>query len=320
MLRIIRCEKIIFLFIFVCVFDCFGQSSTVIVNQAPTKNIFFYERTKYLYPNRKYHHYLQSEVGFKTDTINVLNNSPSVLIFQESTETTIPIILFPDDTLKVSIDFLGKLVFGGTREKEWRIMKNLVSSQSFIEPYLFNRTFKIWRDVQNNLDLIRKNEMDLIKEFKEKSILSEKYIAYLEKERNYQWMSSLLIHRNKSFKDIPLPPQVTSMKNGLMKDTLNYSSIFRMPALYSLIQAECSCYSNNIFPNPQEFTVLFDYICERYSGMLRSQLLLNILYEQVVITQNYVGNESFYEEFLNKFYQLCTDEDYVNFIKGFLKK
>lgn len=315
-----RCEKIIFLLIFVYAFDCFGQSSTVIVNLALTKSIFFYERTKYLYPNRKYHHYLQSEAKFKTDTINVLNNSPSVLIFQENNEAIIPVILFPNDTLKVSVDFLGKLIFGGNREKEWQIMKSLVSSHSFVEPYLINRNFKIWKDLQSNLDLIRKNEMDLIKEFKEKSILSEKYVAYLEKERTYQWMSSLLIHRNKSFKDIPLPLQVTSIKNELMKDTLNYSSLFRISALYSLTQAECSCYSSNIFPNPQEFTVLFDYICERYSGMLRSQLLLNILYEQIVITQNYVGNELFYEKFLNKFYQLCTDEDYVNFVKGFLKK
>ncbi|MBB3837252.1 hypothetical protein FHS57_001246 [Runella defluvii] len=250
----------------------------------------------------------------------MLNNSPSVLIFQENNEAIIPIILFPNDTLNVSIDIFGKLVFEGTNVNEWKIMKKLVSSQSFIEPYLFNINFKIWKDVQNNLDLIRENEMNLIKELRGKYALSEKYVSYLEKERNYQWMASLLIHRNKSFKGIPLPPQVTSMKNELMNDTLNYSSLFRIPALYSIIQAECSCYSNYTFPSPQEFTVLFDYICERYSGMLRSQLLLNLLYEQIVITQNYAANELFYEKFLNKFYQLCTDEDYVDFIRSSLKK
>lgn len=299
---------------------CFGQSnSIVIINLAPSQKLFFYERTKYLYPNRKYHHHLQAKEKFKSDTVVLSGKSPNVLLFEEPPAKMIPVFVFPKDTLRVRIDPLGKLIFEGTKKKEWQMMKQLAGHQSFTEPYVFSVNFKYWKDVQENLDSIQKNVTSIIKQSQIEHKLSEEYIAYLQKERNYQWMSSLLLHRNKSFKDLLLPVIIKSMKNDLLGDSLNYGSMFRLPALYTFVQADCNCYSKDTFPDSIEFSVLFKYISEKYIGATRSQLLLNILYEQIAITSNYRSNNSFYEPYLNEFYRLSTDRDYNEFIQEFLK-
>ncbi|AXE18376.1 hypothetical protein DR864_11760 [Runella rosea] len=297
---------------------CFGQSnSIVIINLAPSQNLFFYERTKYLYPNRKYHHHLQAKEKFKSDTVILSGKSPNVLVFEEQPAKMIPVFVFPKDTLRVRIDPLGKLIFEGTNTKEWQMMKQFASHQSFTEPYFFSVNFKYWKDVQENLDSIQKNVTSIIKQSQVEYKLSEEYIAYLQKERNYQWMSSLLHHRNKSFKDLPL--EIKSMKNDLLGDSLNYGSMFRLPALYTFVQAECNCYSKDTFPDSMEFSALFKYIRQNYYGATRSQLLLNILYEQIAITPNYRANTSLYEPYLNEFYRLSTDKDYNEFIQEHLK-
>lgn len=310
---------LIAVFFFFGIALCIGQSNLVIVSLAPSKNIFFYERTKYLYPNLKHRYSIHSGSSFKNDTIFLTSNTPNVLVFQEPPSTMIPVFLCSKDTLNVRLDLLNKLIFEGTKKQEWQMMKQLARQYSFFEPYFFNVTFKNIESLQSHLDSIQNEVSYKIIQFEKDDTLSESYMRYLKKELNYKQLASWLYHRNKSLQKIPISPSIQAFKTELLADSLNYGSLFRVPLLYSFIKSESQCYTKDVFPDLKEFELLFNHINDKYEGANRAQLLLNILYEQIVIKRSYQSNKVFFEPYLNSFFSLNKDNDYNDFVKGLLK-
>ncbi|WP_028668322.1 hypothetical protein [Runella zeae] len=292
-----------------------SAQSYIIVKLAPKQGLFFYERTKFLYPNRQFHYHFSGGDAFKTETVVVSDKSPSVLIFQQEPADMIPIFLFPQDTLIVRVSMLGKLMFEGKRVKEWEMMKDVVKQQSFTEPYFMNVNFRSWKDAEMYLDSVKRDSKVQIAQLRQEGGFSKEFMNYLQKERSYQWMASWLRHRNKSFRELPLSKELTQIKSELLADSLNVGSMFRIPALYGLVELECGCYKKDTFADSEEFAALFKYVMAHYKGNLRTQLLLVLLYEQIAITPNYASNKSFYQPYLDDFYGSNTDSDYADYIK-----
>ena len=288
--------------------------ATIIIDLKSNQEIFFYKQTKFIYPTKGHYYYFKSKLLAKKDTILFTDILPNVLIFQENNSGMIPIIIFPNDTITITIQIDGKLNFEGNKSVEWNMMPLLTKEQSFTEPCLYNRTFKDINIMEEELISISNKRMILINQYQLNNRLSDEYVNYLKKENEYQLLASWFSQKNKSFKNAPIPIKKMNQKKSILSDSLNMGSMYRHPALYGFVQAECNCVEN-VFPSQNEFVVLYNFVKEKYEGINQFQLLLSILYEQIKITSNYNLDIDFYKPYLDDFYSRCNDLEYVNFVK-----
>ena len=289
-------------------------NATIIVDLEPNQEIFFYKQTKFIYPSKGHYYYFKSTSLPKKDTILFTGILPNVLIFQEQDSQSFPIVIFPNDTITITIKIDGKLNFEGNKSVEWNLMNSLNKEQSFTEPCLYNRTFKDISIMEAELSNINDKRLTFIDQYQSTNTLSGEYVNYLRQESDYQLLASWFSQKNKSFKDVPIAIEKIRQKKSILSDSLNMGSMYRHAVLYGFVQAECKCVTD-IFPSREEFVILYNFIKKNYKGINQSQLLMSILYEQIKITSDYNLDKDFYKPYLNDFYSSCNDIDYANFVK-----